>query len=215
MALHWEEARVIVTCGNPRELGEVPDDVIVIAVKPEEVEDPDAIESVRNLVLDRTIEWRKKVINEAYELGTSMPDPLVEDSDGLSGEAADAERSLLEALREREDDVEDEGDDVWGDPYRPLSESGLWLGGEPGGGVRIEPEPGGRQRLAARRPSLPYSEEVRPCPYSACSSESSSACTVRPGVAITFRTFTRSSRETRWSSHLTERFLKGVCLVIK
>ena len=43
----------------------------------------------------------------------------------------------VRALREREDDVEDEGDDVWGDPYRPLSESGLWLGGEPGGGVRI------------------------------------------------------------------------------
>lgn len=137
MALHWEEARVIITCGNPKELGEVPDDAIVIAVKPEEVEDPDAIESVRNLVLDRTIEWRRKVINEAYELGTAMPEPLVEDSDGLSEEEADAERSLLEALREREDDVDDEGDDVWGDPYRPLSESGLWLGGEPGGGVRI------------------------------------------------------------------------------
>ena len=136
MALHWEEARVIVTCGDPRTLGEVPDDAIVIALKPEEAEDPDAVESVRNLVLDRTIEWRQKVITDAYELGTSMPEPLVETSDDLSEEAAGAEQSLLESLRGREDDLEDESG-AWRDAYRPLTESGMWLGSEPGGGVRI------------------------------------------------------------------------------
>ena len=79
MALHWEEARVIVTCGDMRELGEVPGDAIVLTLKPEEVDDPEAIEAVRNLVLDRTIERRRQVLSDVYELGLSMPEPVTDE----------------------------------------------------------------------------------------------------------------------------------------
>lgn len=135
MALHWEEARVIVTFGDVSEVGEVPDDAIVLTLKPEEAEEPETIEAVRNLVLDRTIERRRQMINEAYELGTSMPEPILKDAGDASEEVAQAERSLLESLRDREEDVA--GRD-WGEAGpSAFDESGLWLGGDAGGGVRI------------------------------------------------------------------------------
>ena len=79
MALRWEEAGVIVTCGDPRTLEEAPDDAIVIALKPEEADEPETIESVRNLVLDRTIERRRRILSDVYELGLSMPEPVQEE----------------------------------------------------------------------------------------------------------------------------------------
>lgn len=138
MALHWEEARVIVTCGDMRKMGEVPDDAIVLTLKPEEVGEPETIEAVRNLVLDRTIEQRHQVLSDIYELGGSMPDPVIEESEDDSPEAAEAERALLESLKEREDEVDDELDDErdWA-ARSPLAEGGLWLGGDGGRGVRI------------------------------------------------------------------------------
>ena len=136
MALRWEEAGVIVTCGDPRTLEEAPDDAIVIALKPEEADEPETIESVRNLVLDRTIERRRRILSDVYELGLSMPEPVQEELGSDAEEARQAEQSLLESLREH-DDEEDASDRDWGDAYPPLTERGLWLGGEPGGGVRI------------------------------------------------------------------------------
>lgn len=136
MALRWEEAGVIVTCGDPRALEEAPGDAIVIALRPEEVDEPETIESVRNLVLDRTIERRRRILSDVYELGISMPDPVQEELGDDSEEARQAEQLLLESLKEHGDE-EDAGDRDWDDAYPPLAERGLWLGGEPGGGVRI------------------------------------------------------------------------------
>lgn len=136
MALRWEEAGVIVTCGDPRTLEEAPDDAIVIALKPEEADEPETIESVRNLVLDRTIERRRRILSDVYELGLSMPEPVQEELGSDAEEARQAEQSLLESLREH-DDEEDASDRDWDDAHPPLTERGLWLGGEPGGGVRI------------------------------------------------------------------------------
>lgn len=139
MALHWEEARVIVTCGDMRGLGEVPDDAIVLTLKPDEVDDPEAVEAVRNLVLDRTIERRRQVLSDVYELGLSMPEPVTDEAEGEPDEAALAEQRLLENLREREEDVDDDlGDEHdWVGPRPSLSEGGLWLGADAGRGVRI------------------------------------------------------------------------------
>lgn len=140
MALHWDEARVIVTCEELSNLGEVPDDAIVVTLKPEEVQEPEAIEAVRNLVLDRTIERRRRVLNDIYELGVSMPEPTLEQTEGCPENIAEAERTLVESLRE---DTEDESgervtsDRDWPDTDLPLGEGGLWLGRETGNGVRI------------------------------------------------------------------------------
>lgn len=139
MALHWEEARVIVTCGGLGEVGDAPDDTIVIALKPEEVDEPETVEAVRNLVLDRTIERRQQILSDVYALGVSMPDPTVEEGEEDAEEATSAERTLLENLREREG--EDEGDagdeDDWAGGRPPVTEGGLLFGADAGRGVRI------------------------------------------------------------------------------
>ena len=139
MALHWEEARVIVTCGGLGEVGDAPDDTIVIALKPEEVDEPETVEAVRNLVLDRTIERRQQILSDVYALGVSMPDPTVEEGEEDAEEVTSAERTLLENLREREG--EDEGDagaeDDWTGGRPSVAESGLLLGADAGRGVRI------------------------------------------------------------------------------
>ena len=139
MALHWEEAREVVTFGDMREMGEATDDAIVVALRPDEASDPETVEAVRNLVLDRTIERRRRVISDAYELGTTLPDPTVEPERGEGAdERAEAERRLLEVLGEHDGEADaSDLDDDWVGGRAPLSEAGLWLGGEPGRGVRI------------------------------------------------------------------------------
>lgn len=142
MALHWEEARVIVTCGAAADLDvTAEEDAIVILLKPEEVNEPETIEAVRNLVLDRTIERRRQTLSDVYELGTSLPEPLFDNEDG-NDEATAAERAFLENLLEREESCGDGGaasggEAPWpGSPLDPLG-SGLMLGGNAGNGVRI------------------------------------------------------------------------------
>ena len=91
------------------------------------------------IVLDRTIERRRRVISDAYELGTTLPDPTVEPERGEGAdERAEAERRLLEVLGEHDGEADaSDLDDDWVGGRAPLSEAGLWLGGEPGRGVRI------------------------------------------------------------------------------
>lgn len=144
MSLHWEEAKVIVTCGGAKDLEDVPEDAIVITLKPEEADDPEAVEAVRNLVLDRTIEQRRRTISKFYEEGTSMPEPLVEGgaAEGGQDEASEAERRLLEALRARsaaDDQVTSPLDDsdCWGGTISPASMGDLLLGEGTSRGVRI------------------------------------------------------------------------------
>lgn len=138
MALHWEEARVVVTCGEAGGLEGLPEDALVIVLKPEEVDDPEAISSIRNLVLDRTIERRRQTLSEVYELGTSLPHPLFEGED-REDEVSSAERAFLENVLAHEDACGDGDDDrvPWDDPELNAMESGLTLGGAPGSGVRI------------------------------------------------------------------------------
>lgn len=142
MALHWEEAKVIVTCGSPKDLEEVPEDAIVITLKPEEADDPEAIEAVRNLVLDRTIEQRRRWIDKIHASGSLLPDPLVEGAEeGGDGEASEAERRFLDALRERDKIEEGQGDpddaDFWDGAPSPAAMSNLMLGEGGGRGVRV------------------------------------------------------------------------------
>lgn len=139
MALHWEEARVIVSCGEPGDLEvTAEDDAIVILLRPEEVNEFEAIETIRNLVLDRTIERRRQTLSDVYELGTSLPEPLF-DGEDKDDEVSAAERTFLENLLEREQAHEavTGGDEMpWaGDPLDHLG-SRLALGGA-GGGVRV------------------------------------------------------------------------------
>ncbi len=144
MSLHWEEAKVIVTCGGTKDLDGAPEDAIVITLKPEEADDPEAVEAVRNLVLDRTIEQRRRTISKYYEEGASMPEPLVEGgtAEGDQDEASEAERRLLEALRARGSaDDEDAGplddSDFWSGISSPTAMGDMLLGEGAGRGVRI------------------------------------------------------------------------------
>lgn len=137
MALNWEEARVIVTCRDLRELGEVASDAIVVTLTPDEARTPESAEAVRNLVLDRTIERRRQTLNEVYELGTSLPEPTFEGED-RDDDATAAERDLLRSLLELEaerGEGDDEGD--WAGSTLDPVEHGLMLGGAAGSGVRI------------------------------------------------------------------------------
>lgn len=144
MSLYWEEAKVVVTCGGHKDLDEVPEDAIVIVLKPEEADDPEAVEAVRNLVLDRTIEQRQRVVSKIYEGGSSLPEPLIRGgaTEGDQDEAPDAEKRFLEALRARgaagKTDDESLGDsNFWGDPTSPLAMGDLLFGEDAGKGVRI------------------------------------------------------------------------------
>ena len=142
MSLHWEEAKVIVTCGSPKDLEEVPEDAIVITLKPEEADDPEAIEAVRNLVLDRTIEQRRRMIDKIHASGSLLPDPLVEGAEeGGDEEASEAERRFLDALRERDKIEEGPSDpddtDFWDGAPSPAAMSNLMLGEGGGRGVRV------------------------------------------------------------------------------
>ena len=140
MALRWDEAKVIVVCGSPRDVAEIPEDAIVITLKPEEMDDPEAVEAIRNLLLDRTIEYRQKMIDKMFDLGATLPDPIEEAPLGESGEEARAaEQRLLEALRKREEESgtgeSRGGEDDWAG-MAPLAE-GLTLGSDNERGVRI------------------------------------------------------------------------------
>ena len=137
MALNWEEARVIVTCRDLRELGEVAGDAIVVTLTPDEARQPESAEAVRNLVLDRTIERRRQTLNEVYELGTSLPEPTFEGED-LDDDAAAAERELLKSLLELEAQRGERDDEEgWAGPALDPVEHGLMLGSAAGSGVRI------------------------------------------------------------------------------
>ena len=128
MALNWEEARVIVTCRDLRELGEVASDAIVVTLTPDEARQPESAEAVRNLVLDRTIERRRQ---------TLKPEPTFEGED-LDDDAAAAERELLKSLLELEAERgERDDEDDWAGPALDPVEHGLMLGGAAGSGVRI------------------------------------------------------------------------------
>ena len=137
MALHWEEAKVVVVCGGPQDVERIPDDAIVVTLRPEEVSDPEAVDAVRNLLLDRTIEYRQSMIDRLYDLGVTLPDPT-DDLGGEQGEEErEAEQRLLGALREREGAPDGrESDDDGCPPVSPLA-GGLALGSGDGGGVRV------------------------------------------------------------------------------
>lgn len=123
MALRWDEASMIVTCGKLDELGDGADDSTVIRLRPGEASDPDVLEAVAGWVVERTMSRRRA----AGALGYSLPDPAIDD-EGLDEEAAAAERALLDSLRERGRAYESFALDLLG--------SGL-MAGDAGSGARI------------------------------------------------------------------------------
>lgn len=121
MALYWPEARVAVRCEGSRGADEQewPTSVIVIDMRPDQADDPDFIEAVRGLVMDRTIERRRLMLDYIFEFGDEMPEPRGgEPRDGEEpNEADEAEARLRSHLMER-DEHEGEGtgeDDCLGD----------------------------------------------------------------------------------------------------
>lgn len=118
MALYWPEARVVVRCEGSTEWGEEwPPGVIVIAMRPEQADDVDFIETIRDLVIDRTIERRRLMLDYIFESGDQMPEPRGgELREGVEPtEADEAESRLKRHLIEdaggpQDDDRDDAGE---------------------------------------------------------------------------------------------------------
>ena len=107
MALYWPEARIAVSCegatGGP-ERGDLPPDVLVINMRPEQAESEEFVETVRDLVIERVIERRRLAMEELFMRGDSLPAPRGGDGaadDPTSGDVA--ERRLRELLLAGED----------------------------------------------------------------------------------------------------------------
>lgn len=138
MALGWDEARLFVSCGelpSEEERASWPDDVIVCALRPEEVDDPDTVETVRDFVFERTLQARRDRVEELLDPDAALPEPdVTEPVEGSDSEAAEREARFLELLREAGVGIEkDEGD-----PYAPGAwERGMWLDAASGTGVRF------------------------------------------------------------------------------
>ena len=83
---------------------EWPTSVIVIDMRPDQADDPDFIEAVRRLVMDRTIERRRLMLDYIFEFGDEMPEPRGgEPREGEEpNEADEAEARLRSHLMERE-----------------------------------------------------------------------------------------------------------------
>ena len=139
MALRWDEARLVVTCGeapSEEERAEWPDDVILCALRPEEVDDPETVRTVREFVLERTLQARRDGIEELLDPDARIPEPdATEPVEGADSEAARREDLLLERLLEAPADGI--GDDGWYPPADGAAGRGMWLGDAAGTGARF------------------------------------------------------------------------------
>lgn len=138
MALVWEEAGLAVTCGgvpSEEERASWPDDLVLCALLPEEADDPETIETIRDFVLERTLEARRTAVEELLAPGARLPEPAETES-GAEGdpEAAARERRLAAALSEPLDGERDAGWEASGDAGRARDP---WLEGCGGTGVRL------------------------------------------------------------------------------
>lgn len=139
MALRWDEARLVVTCGeepSEEERAEWGDDVILCSLRPEEVDDPEMVETVREFVLERTIQARRDEIEELLDPDARIPEPeATEPPEGAGSEAAEREARFLERLLEAPDG--DAGGGRWDPPADGLPGYGAWLGDAAGTGARL------------------------------------------------------------------------------
>ncbi|WP_455138480.1 hypothetical protein [Thermophilibacter sp.] len=144
MALRWDEARLVVTCGempSEEERDSWGDDFILCTLRPEEVDDPETIQTVRDFVFERTLQARRDRLEELLDPDAGLPEPeATEPPEGAGSEAAEREEHLLESLRSAEGDGGDGGgagfDDL-GLPADGSLERGMWLEGGSGTGARI------------------------------------------------------------------------------
>lgn len=138
MALSWDEARLVVSCGElpgEEERASWPDDVIVCALRPEEVDDPDTVETVRDFVFERTLQARRDRVEELLDPDATLPEPdVTEPVEGAGSEAAEREARFLGLLRE----AGVGGAEGAGDPCAPGAwERGMWLDAAGGTGARL------------------------------------------------------------------------------
>ena len=132
MALSWDEARLVVSCGelpDERERSKWPDDVIVCTLRPEEADDPETIETVRDFVFERTLQARHDRLEELLDPDAALPEPdVAEPPEGADSEVAEREARFLGHLRDSGASGEGTGDpDASGDPFAPGAwERGAW-----------------------------------------------------------------------------------------
>lgn len=126
MALYWPEARVAVACeGASRtcEQDDWPPEVVLVSMREGQEEQPEFVEAVRSLVLERTWERRREAAMELCELSLGMPEPrggeLREGAEPTPGDRAEAR--LREALLGK---GERAGDEPGG-----IGDERLWEGG--------------------------------------------------------------------------------------
>lgn len=97
MALYWPDERVVVTCGPSERAW--PSDVLLVTMTAEQAEDPEFVETVRDIVMGRALTRRDELLAELLDRGAELPVPERDSArdEGASPEAR-AERALMEAL---------------------------------------------------------------------------------------------------------------------
>lgn len=73
MALYWPDERVAVSCGEPGE--ELPADVLLVSMRAEQATDPEFVETVRDIVMGRSLARRNELLAELIEEGSALPVP--------------------------------------------------------------------------------------------------------------------------------------------
>lgn len=145
MSLYWPEARLAVSCAGsnaPRE--ELPEDVLVIHVSPEEARDPSFAEEISYLLCERLEEWRGELEDEIRERGKGVLKPQREQRDSEEEheptEEEEAESRLMELIEEEmgslttkhgDENLEEEmreAEDIWSGLGDPLGDETTLLG---------------------------------------------------------------------------------------
>lgn len=130
MALYWPEAALAVACTGTEEAQEWPGNVLVISMRPEQADDPEFVETVRDLVVDRIFEHRRMLVKDLLASGSTVPEPRggTHDGDG----ASEAERAEALLRRNVMEDAPGTCDDTWDPAEHAYGERGPWAGGDLG-----------------------------------------------------------------------------------
>ena len=94
MALYWPEARVAVASAGTEGNEEWPSEVIVISLRPGQVDDPCFIDALRELVRERALERRRGALEQLWEMGRGLGEvrggELREGEDATEAQQAEA-----------------------------------------------------------------------------------------------------------------------------
>lgn len=98
MALYWPEARLAVACGEVRGgAAEAMPGTLVMTMRPEQADDPEFAEAIRQLIMARTLSRERGTQDGSGEVGGTRPGHSAED--GARAEARAGEDELLAAER--------------------------------------------------------------------------------------------------------------------